>query len=102
MDMDILRKERVLVLAPTPADAALSRAILDEAGLICEMCADPGQLSRELRAGAGAALLTDEVHRSRGAAELVAAVRSQPAWSDIPILSRRRFARGGMGDGDAQ
>jgi len=54
MDTDILRKERVLVLAPTAADAALSRAILDEAGLRCEMCVDPGQLSRELRAGAGA------------------------------------------------
>jgi len=86
MDTDILRKERVLVLAPTAADAALSRAILDEAGLRCEMCVDPGQLSRELRAGAGAALLTDEVHRSRGAADLVAAVQSQPPWSDIPIL----------------
>src|SRR3569623_590276 len=86
MDTEILRKERVLVLAPTPADAALSRAILDEAGLFCEMCVDPGQLSRALRVGAGAALLTDEVHRSRGAAELVAAVQSQPPWSDIPIL----------------
>ena len=86
MDTEILRKERVLVLAPTPADAALSRAILDEAGLFCEMCVDPGQLSRALRVGAGAALLTDEVHRSRGAAELIAAVQSQPPWSDIPIL----------------
>ncbi len=79
-------KERVLVLAPTLVDASLSHAILSEAGLICHICANPGELSRELRAGAGAALLTEEVHRSRGAAELVEVLRSQPAWSDVPIL----------------
>lgn len=84
--MKTVSKERVLVLAPTSADADLSRSILKEAGLICEVCADPGALSRELRAGAGAALLTDEVHRSRGAADLIETVQSQPAWSDVPIL----------------
>lgn len=79
-------KERVLVLAPTLVDASLSHAILSEAGLLCHICANPVELSRELRAGAGAALLTEEVHRSRGAADLVEVVRSQPAWSDVPIL----------------
>lgn len=78
--------ERVLVLAPTAADAELTRSILREAKLGCYVCADTRELSRELRVGAGAALLTEEVYASREVFFLVETVRNQPAWSDIPIL----------------
>jgi hypothetical protein len=33
--------ERVLVLAPTPADAALTRTIIADAGLTCHVDTDP-------------------------------------------------------------
>jgi hypothetical protein len=46
-----INEQRVLLLAPTPADAALSESLLAEAGLISLVCADVPQLSRELQAG---------------------------------------------------
>ena len=48
-----LLEERVLVLAPTPKDAARSRALLTEAGLACALCDDLAGLCREVAAGAG-------------------------------------------------
>jgi len=54
-------QERVLVLAPTPADAALSRTIILDAGLACHVEADSDSLARSVSAGVGAILLTEEV-----------------------------------------
>ncbi|MEX2157745.1 MAG: ATP-binding protein [Gemmatimonadales bacterium] len=78
--------ERLLLLAPTARDAELSRAILADAGLTAQTCADLDELCRELDQGAGAILLTDET-LGRGEPErLAAALRAQPAWSDIPVI----------------
>ncbi|HEV8256648.1 MAG TPA: ATP-binding protein [Casimicrobiaceae bacterium] len=78
--------ERVLVLAPTSTDAALSRSLLAEAGLACNVCADLREVSRDLVDGAGAILLTDEVIADRDIGHLVEVLRAQPTWSDVPIL----------------
>ena len=79
--------ERVLVLAPTSGDATLTRSILAEAGLACHVCADLREVSREVSDNAvGALLLTDDDVGSRDTDSLLDALRSQPAWSDIPIL----------------
>ena len=86
MVMPLVMDERVLVLAPTAADAGLSAAILDEAKLACEICADLRQLSRALNDGAGAILLTEEVVGATDTRFLVEALEAQPPWSDIPIL----------------
>ncbi|HYQ90648.1 MAG TPA: hypothetical protein VES89_00885, partial [Candidatus Competibacteraceae bacterium] len=85
-DRQILDSERVLVLAPTAADAALTRSILAEAGLACHLCADLGGLSQALGEEAGAVLLTDAVLTASDIHSLVEALRCQPPWSDIPIL----------------
>jgi signal transduction histidine kinase/DNA-binding response OmpR family regulator len=79
-------EERVLILAPTSADAALSRSILAEARLRCEVRCDLGALTEELHAGAGALLLTDEVPAAADARLLVSALDAQPSWSDLPII----------------
>ena len=58
--------ERVLVLMPTAQDAERTRALLAEAGMACATCADVEAVCRELAAGAGVVLLTDEaVDRGR-------------------------------------
>jgi signal transduction histidine kinase len=77
---------RVLVLAPTGADAALSRRLLTEAGFACHVCTDLAGLSRDLEAGAGAVLLTEAVLDADDSRCLVEALQRQPAWSDVPIL----------------
>lgn len=80
------REERVLVLAPTPADATLSRTILVEAGFLCEVCVDLASLCRDLEQGAGAIVLTEEVLAASDSNCLVEAIEKQPDWSDLPIL----------------
>src|SRR5947208_360662 len=53
--------ERVLVLAPTPKDARLCRAMLGEAGMACDTFADLGTLCQAMEQPAGAAVLTHEL-----------------------------------------
>src|SRR3954471_12281134 len=79
-------EDRVLVVAPTARDAATSRAVLAEAGVACATCPDVGALCRELGAGAGAAVLTEEALVSEGGACLEDAIRGQPPWSDFPLI----------------
>jgi PAS domain S-box-containing protein len=78
--------ERVLVLLPTSRDAERTVDLLREAGIGSTRCDDMGELCRELRAGAGAALLTDEALASDTVGQLSEALREQPAWSALPLL----------------
>src|SRR5262245_25403721 len=78
--------ERVLVLAPTPKDAALTRSLLAEAGLACDVCDSLRAAAREIDAGAGVVLVTDELISNGEIGALLAALDEQPAWSDIPIV----------------
>jgi signal transduction histidine kinase len=79
-------EERVLVLAPTAKDARLSQTILREAGVTTAHCASLDDLCRELEAGSGAAILTEESLRRGGLSQLVESLARQPAWSDFPFL----------------
>jgi signal transduction histidine kinase len=78
--------ERVLVLAPNAKDAELTRSILTEAGLSCAVCADLPAIGGEIKNGAGAVLVTDEIMADRELRSLFDALESQPSWSDIPIV----------------
>ena len=78
--------DRVLVVAPTSSDAALTRSILAEAGLGCRVCDDFDAASAAVVEGAGVILLTDDIIARPNMDVLLSALRSQPAWSDIPIV----------------
>ncbi len=52
---------RVLLVAPTKKDGEVTSSLLHKAGLSCIVCEDLNHLAREVRAGAGAVLLTEEV-----------------------------------------
>ncbi len=84
--------ERVLILAPTARDAAFSRAVLSKAALACLVCPDVEAVCREMGAGAGAVLLTEDVVTAGQVGLLVGRLRQQPAWSDLPVVV---LARGG-------
>ena len=79
-------EERVLVVAPTLRDAALTQEMLASEGLESEACAGVDAVCRELAVGAGAAILTEESIADGGAEALRLALASQPPWSDFPIL----------------
>ena len=79
-------EQRVLVLAPTGKDAALSQAVLERASIECVCCRNLTGLFELLEAGAGAVLLAEEVLVDEGTAKLVSWLSRQPTWSDLPIL----------------
>jgi signal transduction histidine kinase len=81
---------RVLVAAPTRADAAVSRAVLAGAGFDCLVCPDVDALCRELERGAATLVLTEEAlspTRFAGCADWLA---RQPPWSDLPVVLLHR------------
>jgi two-component system, response regulator len=88
--MSVLMKppaeERVLVLAPTAADATFSRQLLAEAGPACHVCQDVGLLCQALGEGAGAVLLTEEALGGEALDCLSQSLRGQPPWSELPML----------------
>jgi signal transduction histidine kinase/ActR/RegA family two-component response regulator len=83
--------ERALVLAPQGRDAAVACAMLREAGLRSHICPAIPALVRELAAGAGFALVTEEALRDADIAALAGWIAGQPEWSDFPfvLLTRR-------------
>jgi two-component sensor histidine kinase len=78
--------ERVLILAPRGRDAQLASVLLREIGRPAFICADIGSLCMELSEGAACALVAEEAMIRGNIDQLAAWVRTQPAWSDFPIV----------------
>jgi PAS domain S-box-containing protein len=78
--------ERVLLVALTATDGKTSHRILAEAGILCAVCADLEAFCAELPAGAGVAVLPEEVFASESAVSFVTLLTAQPAWSDLPVI----------------
>ena len=89
--------ERVLVLAPIGRDSKAACALLEQADLSCKPCSGISDLSSELEAGAGVAVIAEEAFFGADPAPLFDWVRNQPSWSDFPFIvltTRRDDARG--------
>lgn len=78
-------ERRILILAPTRNDAALTAEFLTESNLLAHICKDVGDLCAEIDAGCGAILLAEETLGSISISPLVDALAQQPPWSDIPV-----------------
>ncbi len=84
---------RVLVLAPTGRDAALTcSALADRGSIVCEPVEDLEDLCGEICRGAGSAILAEEALFSEGTRCLKDLLASQPAWSDLAIIIMTSFA----------
>jgi signal transduction histidine kinase/ActR/RegA family two-component response regulator len=79
-------EERVLIVAPTRKDAALSAAFLGDEGVACVVCAGVSDVCREIEVGAGAVILNEEALEPDAFDALCEVVGRQPPWSDLPIL----------------
>ncbi|MET0517469.1 MAG: hybrid sensor histidine kinase/response regulator, partial [Burkholderiaceae bacterium] len=79
-------EQRVLLLMATARDAKMSRDVLARSGIEALACAGAPQLVAELRRGAGALMMAEEMLASPGLDLLADALTAQPAWSDIPAL----------------
>jgi signal transduction histidine kinase/ActR/RegA family two-component response regulator len=78
--------ERALVLAPQGRDATVACQMLREAGLRSHICSGVPELVRELAAGAGFALVTEEALAETHIEALAQWIREQPEWSDFPFV----------------
>jgi two-component sensor histidine kinase len=68
-------------------DAEVASRLFTEAAFAVKICADPIQLIAEFDAGAGFALIGEELAAQNAAVEAIGDwIRMQPPWSDLPII----------------
>ncbi len=80
------RDELVLLLLPTVKDGQRTAQFLKAAGISSKICYDLDELCSEIRAGAGVALLTEDVLTSDKLAKIESTLNQQPPWSDFPLV----------------
>lgn len=78
--------ERALILAPQGRDAAVARAMLEEAGMRAAIIQDVRELVAQLVAGAGFSLVTEEALAGADVKPLADWIERQPEWSDFPFV----------------
>jgi hypothetical protein len=78
--------ERVLLLAPTSKDAAMSQQVFIRIGVECAPFQNVHALCEAVAAGAGAVVLTDHAINLPDIGAFTALLKSQPAWSDLPVV----------------
>jgi signal transduction histidine kinase/ActR/RegA family two-component response regulator len=77
---------RVLVLAPTGRDAALTLDVLAGAGIAAASYRSAARLAEEIGLGAGVVLVAEEALETEDASDFFAALDAQPSWSALPVL----------------
>ena len=83
---DALLDERILIFTPVGKDAPLTLDVLQRTDLDGCVCQTAHNLCLEFLRGASVIMLTEEALEDHSIGELMECLRSQPAWSDIPIL----------------
>jgi hypothetical protein len=78
--------ERVLVLAPTGRDGALSRDMLRSDGIEAQVCDTMEQLAATKLEDVGALLVAEEALTPAAIGQLTSVLDRQPPWSDIPLV----------------
>jgi len=82
---DVL-EERLLLLATTGSDSRDARDLLERAGFVITACASLAELCDEVPRGAAALMIAEESLSRDALPTFVARVKSQPSWSDLPII----------------
>jgi signal transduction histidine kinase len=85
--------ERVVILPPTRRDGEVTCQVLERSAIQCLVCGDPPGLAAQIEAGIGAIIITDAVATDPRSNAIIAALNSQPAWSDTPTILLSRTDR---------
>ncbi|WP_426114555.1 response regulator [Massilia sp. PWRC2] len=87
-------EERILILSPWGRDGEVMRAALQREGFHCDLLAHFDALATRIRAGAGAALVTEEALHQVDLRALGGFLAEQESWSDFPfvVLVSKRVA----------
>ncbi|MEA1053180.1 response regulator [Lamprobacter modestohalophilus] len=96
-DSNLSNTERILVLAPSPNDAALCERFLRQAQLKPHICADTAALCCALAEPAAALVVADEALRGEAGACIREQFSQQQEWSSLPlIVLTRRLAKASL------
>jgi signal transduction histidine kinase/CheY-like chemotaxis protein len=77
---------RVLVLAPTRADARVTAQVLEQASVLAHCCESAADAAHEMARGAGALIVTDDIAHGDAFADVHFMLSRQPSWSELPVL----------------
>lgn len=80
------REMRTIIFAPVGRDGELISAAIARYGRSCHVVHSVSELCREIRAGAGAAIVAEEGVTGPDRDHLHLALSEQPPWSDFPLL----------------
>ena len=80
------KDERVLIMAPVGQDADAMAALLYAEGFETQICTGADECSRQIAAGTGALLLTEEALESPLRSLLLEVLKAQPPWSELPLI----------------
>ncbi|HEX3138615.1 MAG TPA: hybrid sensor histidine kinase/response regulator, partial [Rhizobacter sp.] len=89
-DVSVTSGERVLVLPVTRRDGEVTCLLLKKAGVECIVCKSLQAMAAEISQGVGALMLTESALASSEMPLLLAMLRGQPAWSDVPVVMLMR------------
>ena len=78
--------ERVLLVAPTRRDAAVTCSLLLAADVLCESYDTLLELADQVKHGVGVLMLTDRALFDRGIEAVLQELEQQPPWSDVPVV----------------
>lgn len=76
----------IVICAPVGQDASLTAKVLASVGIGSIICKTVPQLVDQLKRGAGAILIVEDVISGAAMRPLAEYVAAQPTWSDIPLL----------------
>lgn len=82
---------KIIVMAPTGKDAALTVALLSDANIDATVCRDADGLDQIADEAAGCLLVAEEAITNGRFDRLVEALARQPPWSDVPVLLLTRY-----------
>jgi signal transduction histidine kinase/ActR/RegA family two-component response regulator len=80
------QESKVLVLPPTRRDGDVTRALLRDVGLDCDVVGNARMLASQLSTSIGAVVLTDAAVADPGLSSVMDALERQPRWSDMPVI----------------
>jgi two-component sensor histidine kinase len=78
--------ERILILAPHGRDGEIASQLLQGVGWATLVCPDLANLCLELGNGAAVAVIVEEIVVTADLTCLTERIRTQPAWSDFPLI----------------
>jgi signal transduction histidine kinase len=79
-------QERVLIVAPIGGDAQAMAELMGRHGFEVQICGSLAECCAQMKSGSAAVVLTEEALELANVPEFLQALKTQPAWSELPLV----------------